>query len=62
MPCGGWRMRGEFIELLAAGVRVEGIYDDPCHLEGDAQARPGSWGHMLGYVQQGLAVVARREG
>ena len=49
-----------FNGLLAVGFSIQGVYDDPCHLQAGEGAIPGRWGHMLGYVQQGMAIVAMK--
>ncbi len=50
-----------FNGLLAVGLSIQEVHDDPRCLQHNAQARPGSWEHMLAHVQWGLAIVARKE-
>ena len=50
-----------FNGILAAGLSIRGVYEAPIHLQHNAQARPGSWFHMLTYVQQYFAIVAMKE-
>jgi len=50
-----------FNGLLAVGLFVQAVHDDPCHLRHNPRARPGSWQHMLAYVQWGLAIVVRKK-
>ena len=50
-----------FNGLLAVGLSIREVHDAPCHLQPSPEARPGTWGHMLTYVQQYFAIVARKE-
>jgi len=51
---------GTFNGLLAAGMSIQGVHDDPCNLQRNAQAAPGSWEHILTYVPWSFAIVARK--
>lgn len=49
-----------FNGLVAAGLAIESVWEDPRHIHHRADAAPGSYGHMLTYVQQYFAIVARK--
>ena len=50
-----------FNGLVAAGLSIEQVQDDPqYYVRDNAQAQPGSWAHWLTYVGA-FAVVARKE-
>jgi hypothetical protein len=49
-----------FNGLVAAGLSIREVQEAPCHLQHNMQARPGSWIHMLTYVQQYFAIVSRK--
>ena len=49
-----------FNGLLAVGLNVQEVQEDPQYQRQDAQTTPGSWAHYLMYLP-GFAVVARNE-
>jgi ubiquinone/menaquinone biosynthesis C-methylase UbiE len=49
-----------FNGLLAVGLSIEHVQEDPAHLRPDPSARPGSWDHILAYVPWIFAIVARK--
>ena len=49
-----------FNGLIATGLIIQGVWEDPEHLHHNADAEPGSYEHMVGFVQQYFAVVARK--
>lgn len=49
-----------FNELLAVGCCILAVHEAPCHLHHSAATRPGTWTHMLTYVQMQFAVVASK--
>jgi ubiquinone/menaquinone biosynthesis C-methylase UbiE len=50
-----------FNGLLEAGFIVQEVQEAPCHLQHNAEAAPGSWGHWLMYVQSQFAIVATKQ-
>jgi SAM-dependent methyltransferase len=54
------RFSDVFNGLVAAGFVIESVWEDPRHLSLDTVAEPGTQEHMLGFVQQYFAIVARR--
>ena len=53
--------RDIFGGLLDLGFSIQTVCEAPHHLRQDVEAAPGSWAHILSYVQWGLAIVARKE-
>ena len=49
-----------FNGLVDAGMAIEAVCEDPRHLHHPADAEPGSYRHMLTYVQSYFAIIARR--
>ena len=54
-------LRDIFNELVAIGFSIREVYEAPCHLHHNTKADPGSWTHLLTYVQMLFAIVARKE-
>ena len=50
-----------FNGLIEAGFTINQVEEDPRHLNPPAGAEPGTLNHMLGYVQNYFAVVARKD-
>jgi SAM-dependent methyltransferase len=50
-----------FNGLIAAGFVIRSVCEAPRHLQHNSEAPAGSWLHMLMYVQQYFAIVAKRE-
>lgn len=46
--------------LLAHGLSIERLVDDPAHLRPAPDASPGSWEHLLAHVPWLLTIVARK--
>ena len=51
-----------FNNLILAGFRVEGVWEDPRHLiHTPDEFRPGTWEHIDTYVQCELAILGRKQ-
>lgn len=50
-----------FNGLIAVGLSIQQVQEAPCHLQHNAEARPGSWEHILMYVPWIFAIVAKKE-
>ena len=49
-----------FNGLVEAGLSIEGVWEDPRHLHPKRDATPGTYEHMLTWVQQYFAILARK--
>lgn len=49
-----------FNGLVAAGLAIEEVWEDPRHTHYGHDAVPGTYNHMLSYVQAHFAIAARR--
>jgi SAM-dependent methyltransferase len=49
-----------FNGLVECGFVIRGVWEDPRHLCRQRTGEPGTYDHMLGFVQQHFAVVAER--
>lgn len=49
-----------FNGLIESGFRIEGVYEDPRHLDHSQAIEEGSEAHLLSYVQMYFAVMARK--
>ncbi|MHB0877894.1 MAG: class I SAM-dependent methyltransferase [Anaerolineae bacterium] len=49
-----------FNGLAAAGLAIESVWEDPRHIHHRADAEPGTYNHMLTYVQAYFAIVTRK--
>lgn len=47
-----------FNGLIDAGFVIRGVWEDPRHLHHAADTRPGTYEHMLAFVQNHFAIVA----
>ena len=50
-----------FDGLVEEGFSIRQVHEAPRYLLHDTEAPPGSYEHMLTYVQQLFAIVARKE-
>lgn len=49
-----------FNGLIEAGFRIEGVYEDPRHLDHSHAIEEGSEPHLLSYIQMYFAILARK--
>lgn len=49
-----------FNGLIEAGFVIRGVWEDPRHLQHDVQAKPGTYDHMLTFVQEYFCVLAQK--
>jgi hypothetical protein len=51
-----------FNGLIEAGFSIEGVYEDPRHLDHSHAHAEGSEAHLLSYVHMYFAIIARVRG
>ena len=49
-----------FNGLIETGLTIEGLWEDPRHLQHDPQAQPGTDRHLLNIVQKFFCILARK--
>ncbi|MFC1475626.1 class I SAM-dependent methyltransferase [Candidatus Zixiibacteriota bacterium] len=50
-----------FNGLIDAGFTIEGVWEDPRHLQHDPQAQPGTDRHLLNSVQKFFCILVRKK-
>lgn len=49
-----------FNGLIELGFIIKGVWEDPRHIYHNTKAKPGSYDHMLTYVQHHFAILAQK--
>lgn len=49
-----------FNGLIEVGFVIQGVWEDPRHILHNTKAKPGSYDHMLTYVQHHFAILAQK--
>jgi len=49
-----------FNGLIETGFTIQGVWEDSCHLNHNLKAKPGTYDHMLTYIQIYFAVLAQK--